>query len=143
MSLLPASLKWIGSIVKKKKWRNQFLRHSRAANSLISCRVWPKFQLIQAFMHILATCKNEDPIKNEGARVVTIFLISLQSVARFCQIWNPSKILWLCLLPARMKKIHSKMKALECSQHCSHYKSMGIFPDAQGQLTRLSEIRSG
>ena len=30
-------------------------------------------------------------------------------------------------LPARMKKIQSKMKALECSQDFSHYKSMGIF----------------
>ena len=27
------------------------------------------------------------------------------------------------------------MKGLEWSQHFSHYKSMGIFPDAQGQLT--------
>ena len=29
------------------------------------------------------------------------------------------------------------MKALECSQDFSNYKSMGIFPDAQGQLTPL------
>ena len=29
----------------------------------------PKFELIQAFMHVLLTCKNEvDQIKNEGAR---------------------------------------------------------------------------
>ena len=35
----------------------------------------PKFELIQAFMHVLVTCKNEeDPIKNEGARVFTRFL---------------------------------------------------------------------
>ena len=34
-----------------------------------------------------------------------------------------------------MKKIQLKMKALECSQDFSHYKSMGIFPDAEGQLT--------
>ena len=34
------------------------------------------------------------------------------------------------LFPARMKMIQSKMKALEWSQHFSHYKSMGIFPDA-------------
>ena len=27
---------------------------------------------------------------------------------------NSSEILWLSLLPASMKKIHSKMKALEC-----------------------------
>ena len=35
----------------------------------------PKFELIQAFMHVLLTCKNEvDQIKNEGARVFTRFL---------------------------------------------------------------------
>ena len=31
---------------------------------------------------------------------------------------NSSKLLWLSLLPARMKKILSKMKALESSQQC-------------------------
>ena len=36
-------------------------------------------------------------------------------------------------LPARMKKIQLKMKALECSQDFSHFKSMRIFPDAKGQ----------
>ena len=46
-------------------------------------------------------------------------------------------------IPARMKKIQLKMKELECSQDFSHYKSMGIFPDAQGQLTRQSLVRSG
>ena len=46
-------------------------------------------------------------------------------------------------IPARMKKIQLKMKALECSQDFSHYKSMGIFPDAQGQLTPQSLVRSG
>ena len=35
------------------------------------------------------------------------------------------------------------MKALECSQDFFHYKSMGIFPDAQGQLTPQSLVRSG
>ena len=34
-----------------------------------------KFELIQAFMHVLNNCKNEeDLIKNEGARVFTRFL---------------------------------------------------------------------
>ena len=46
-------------------------------------------------------------------------------------------------IPARMKKIQLKMKALECSQDFSHYKSMGIFPDTQGQLTPQSLVRSG
>ena len=35
------------------------------------------------------------------------------------------------------------MKELEWSKDFSHCKSMGIFPDAQGQLTQQSEIGSG
>ena len=41
----------------------------------------------------------------------------------------------MSLIPARIEKIQLKMNALECSQDFSHYKYMGIFPDAQGQLT--------
>ena len=44
---------------------------------------------------------------------------------------------------ARMRLIKSKIKTLECSQDFSHYKSMGIFPEAQGQLTPQSLVRSG
>ena len=46
-------------------------------------------------------------------------------------------------LPARMKKIKLKMKVLDCSQDFSHCKSIGIFPDAQWQLTLQSTVRSG
>ena len=39
------------------------------------CCKFAVFELIQAFKHVLDTCKNEeDPIKNEGARVFTRFL---------------------------------------------------------------------
>ena len=59
----------------------------------------PKFELNQAFMHVLVTCKNEeDQIKNEGARLFTRFL--------------PLQV-------------------------------YGDFPDAQGQLTLQSKVRSG
>ena len=34
------------------------------------------------------------------------------------------------------------MKALEWSQQISYYKSMGIFPDAQGHLTPQSKVWS-
>ena len=76
-----------------------FFRCSRAVNSVVSGRIWlkfeltqafmhvlvsrnrnsvanyPKFDLIQAFMHVLLTCKNGvDQIKNERARVFTRFL---------------------------------------------------------------------
>ena len=52
----------------------RFFRRSRAANSEVSGRILPKFELIEAFIVVLVTCKNEeDPIKNEGARVLTRF----------------------------------------------------------------------
>ena len=56
---------------------------------------------------------------------------------------NSSKVLCMSSLPARMRLIKSKLKELEFSQDFSHYKSMGIFPDAQGQLTPQSLVRSG
>ena len=56
---------------------------------------------------------------------------------------NSSKLSCMFSLPARMRLIKSKMKELECSQDFSHYKSMGIFSDAQGQLTPQSLVRSG
>ena len=53
-----------------------------------------------------------------------------------------SKFSCMFSLPARMRMIKSKTKELECSQDFSYYKSMGIFPDAQGQLTPQSLVRS-
>ena len=88
-------------------------------------------------MGLLVACKNkEDPIKNEGARVVTTIFINFsdaqgqltpKSVMESCRNSKPSKLLWLVFLSARLKKIHPKMKVLEWSQHFSHYKSTGIF----------------
>ena len=52
-----------------------FSRCSRAVNSVVSGRILLKFELIQAFMHVLVSCRNEeDQIKNEGTRVFTSFL---------------------------------------------------------------------
>ena len=103
-------------------------------------------------MGLLVACKNEeDPIKNEGARVVTTLFINFsdaqgqltpKSVMESGQNSNSSKLLWLVLISARMRKIHLKMKVLEWSQHFSHYKYMGIFPDAQGQLTHKFLVKS-
>ena len=102
-------------------------------------------------MDVLLTCKyEEDPIKNEGARVVTTLYskfsdaqgqITLVLVSVSGRNLNSSKLSCMFSLPARMKMIDSKMKELECSQDFSHYKSMGIFSDAQGQLTPQSLVR--
>ena len=93
----------------------------------------------------LVACKNEeDPIKNEGARVVTTLFIDFsdtqgqitqKSEIESCRNSYTSDLSSLSFLSARIKKIHSKLKALEWSQHFSHYKSMGIFPNAQGHVT--------
>ena len=101
----------------------------------------------------LLTCKNkEDPIKNEGARVFPKLYIefsdaqgkiTLESVVVSGRNWNSSKLSCMSSLPTRMKLFHTKMKELEWSQDFSHYKSMGIFQDAQGQLTPQSFVESG
>ena len=104
-------------------------------------------------MDVLDTCKyEEDLIKKEGATVVTTLYsnfsdaqgqITLVSVSVFGQNSNSPKLSRMYLLPARIRMIDSKMKELECSQDFSNYKSMGIFPDTQGQLTPQSLVRSG
>ena len=48
-----------------------------------------------------------------------------KSLGGSCRISNPSKMLWLFSLPARIKKIQSKLKELEWSQGFPHYNPMG------------------
>ena len=93
-----------------------------------------------SFVHVLVTCKNEeDSIRNEGASMVTTCFqlyvywdISRRSRAGYSAvlglIWpisNSFEMLWKSSLPARIKKIRSKMKALEWSQYFPHYNPIG------------------
>ena len=49
-----------------------FFKRLRAANSAVTGRILPNFELYRDIMVVLHTCKNEeDPIKNEDARVLT------------------------------------------------------------------------
>ena len=122
-----------------------FSRRSRAANSAVLGPIWPNFELVRDVIDVLITCQYEgDPIRNRGARVFTILYINfsdaqgqitLKLVVVSGRNLNSFKLSFMSLLPARMRMIDSKMKELECSQDFSHYKVMGIFPDAQGQLT--------
>ena len=51
-----------------------FFIRSRAANSAVLGPIWPNSELVRDVMNVLVTCKyEEDPIKNEGARVLTKF----------------------------------------------------------------------
>ena len=78
LSSLPAKMKKIRSKMKALECSQHYtsiFRRTRADNSGVGGGIWSKFELMQAFMHVLITCKNEDDrIKNEGARVVIRFL---------------------------------------------------------------------
>ena len=108
-----------------------YSRRSRAANSAVHCPIWSNFELVQDFMVVLLTCKNEeDPIKNRGTRVFTTLYINFSDVQGQITLvlvvvsgrnLNSSKCSCMSSLPARMRMIDSKMKELECSHDFSHY----------------------
>ena len=106
-----------------------FFRRSRAANSEVSGGILPKFELIQAFIVVLVTCKNEkDPIKNEGARVLTRFsplyvygIFFRRSRAANSAVLGPIlpkfelvRDVMVVIVTCKYEKIRSKMKTLEC-----------------------------
>ena len=101
-------------------------------------------------MDVLNTCQyEEDLIKTRGTRVITTLYINfsdaqgqitLEMVVVSGRNLTSSKLSCMSLLPARMRVIDSKMKEIEWSQDFSHNKSMGIFPDAQRQLTPQSLV---
>ena len=78
-------------------------------------------------MDVLVTSKNkEDPNKTEGSRVATTQNIDFshtqgqitpQLEVGSGQNSNSSEMLWLSLLLPSMKKIRTKLKALEWPQH--------------------------
>ena len=82
LSWLSATLMLIWSTMNELAWRQHFpiislweiFRHSRAANSVVSGPIWPKFELVRDFMHVLVTCKyKKDQIKNNREKVETSF----------------------------------------------------------------------
>ena len=159
-SSLPAKMRMIDSKMKELECSQDFSHYksmgifpdAQAANSAVLSPIWPNFEFVRDVMHVLITCKYEEvPIKNEGARVDTTLYsnfsdaqgqINLVLVSVSGRNLYASKLICMSSLPARMRMIDSKIKQLECSQDFSHYKSMGIFSDAQGQLPPQSLIRS-
>ena len=93
---------------------------------------------IRSKMKALQWSQHYTAIFSDAQGQITLVLVSVSG-----RNLNSSKLSCISSLPARMRMIDSKMKELECSQDFSHYKSMGIFPDAQGQLTPQSLVRSG
>ena len=100
-------------------------------------------------MHVIITCKYEkDRIKKLRKSGNTVYSIITLSVAMGTSsgIWPNFKLiqaLIMSLLPASMKWIQSRTAEKKWQHRFSHFKSMGIFSDAQGQLTPQSVVGSG
>ena len=97
-----------------------------------------KMKKIRSNMKALECSQHYTSIFSDAQGQITLELVVVSG-----RNLNSFKLSWMSSLAARMRMIESKMKELECSQGVSHYKSMGIFPDAQGQLTPQSLVRSG
>ena len=81
LSWLTATFMMIQSKMNKLAWRHhfpiislwEFFRRSRAANSIVSGPIWPKFELVLDFMHVLVTCKyKKDQMKSSREKVETL-----------------------------------------------------------------------
>ena len=112
-----------------------------------------KIQTLPRFLNVLLTCANEDdPIKNEVARVLTRLYVVYFRRSRAAnsvfiggimpkfQLIQPIIIV---IFYRENEEDQSKIKALKCLQDYLLYKSMGIFSDAQGQLIPQSRVKSG
>ena len=106
-------------------------------------------------MHVIITCKYEkDQIKTAESRRKsgnTVFfsfypyILPWKPVVGSGQISNSSKLSCMSSLPASInyKWFRTRTAEKKWQHRFSHYKSMEIFSDAQGQLTPQSVVRAG
>ena len=142
LSLLPARMKKIQSKMKALEWSQQcyiihhFLRCSRAANSLIGDGILTKFKLIRAFIVVILIWRRSNQKWllewSQLCYIIHQFIRCSRAANSFIGDGILAKFKLICafivvLFFARMNIIYSNLKALEWSQHFSHYKSMGIF----------------
>ena len=106
--------------MNKLAWRQHFpiislweiFRRSRVANSVVSSPIWPTFELVRDFMHVLVTCKyKKDQIKNNREKVETSFS-HYKSLGVFCchgnQTFDPICPKTLCSLSPTPVMLHIK-----------------------------------
>ena len=95
---LPANMKRIQAKKAERMWWHRFPHYksmvfffirSRAANSIVCGPIRPNFELIQALMHVIVTCKYEkDPIKSIRENMMTSFF-PLQLYGSYLLPWKP------------------------------------------------------
>ena len=127
--------------------KNQILTSIKGRNSLANLRkttiYYTKVNLVNDNVYTKFGLNRSIRFQDIEQKLNSRTLIKAVTLFQICRNSNSSKLSCMSSLPARMMLIKSKMKELECSQDFSHYKSMGIFTDAQGQLTPQSLVRSG
>ena len=100
-------------------------------------------------MHVLITCKFEkDRINSNGEKVVTSIFRRSRAANSIVSggIWPKFKVIQAfmhVLITCKYEKDPIKTAEKMWWRSFPHYKSMGIFSDAQGQLTLLSVVGSG
>ena len=118
-----------------------FFRHSRADNSEVGGPIWPKFELVRNIMHVLVTYKFKMDLINSDREKVATFIFRRSMAANSVVssgIWPKFELiqaLIYVLVTCKYETDRIKNSRENVETPFSHYKSMGIFSDAQGQLT--------
>ena len=94
-ALVTPILKWVESKAIKNMWAPLCLRRSRTAYEVVSGWIWPIFNFNALYMYALVKYKNEeDQIKNEGATVVTTFVLFYRDFTRPVRQVNSQCVVW-------------------------------------------------
>ena len=145
--LLSCKMKKIRSKIEALECSQHYtsiIRRARADNSGVGGGIWPKFELIKAFMHVPLNCKNEvDQIKNQEARVFTRFLPlkvygdfsdaqgQLSPWSDLAEFRNRPRYVMDVLVTCQYEEEMIKKEALECS-NSQHYTSI-FFQTSKGR----------
>ena len=143
MSSLPASIKRVGSKATEKRWRHHFPHyksmgafccHGHQSFDPICLKTLCSLSPPLVMLHIKFDQDWSAGLRDIQVRTCKIFVIQGQVTPKWV-VWsgpksNSSELLCLSWFPATLMMIRSKMETA-----FSHYKSMGLLLDAQGQLT--------
>ena len=126
-----------------------FFRRSRAANSVVHGRISSNFELIQALMYIIVTCKYEmNPIKNVRENVMTPFFptvtlsVAIETSGHIWPNFESSKLLCMSSLPSNIKRIQSK-KLIQALMHIlstCKYEKILIKNSGENVMTSFSPL---
>ena len=154
MSSLPASIKRIGSKTTEKRWRHRFPHyksmgafccHGHQSFDPICLKTLCSLSSPPVMLHLRFEQDWPTGFRDIQVRKCKIFIIQ---VTPKWVVWsspksNTSKLFMPVLVTSNFDDDSIKNEQASMETPFSHYKSMGNFLDAQGQLTSQSVVRSG